>query len=481
MATRDEARRRPTPGGSVPIRARHAAAFLLLACLRPAAPAAGQAFDHLACFKVRDALGKATYLADVVPADPSIVVPPGCKVRVPATMLCTDAAVDGVSPPPPGSGTGVRAPRVLCYALKCSPGAKPAATLDDPFGGHAVEIGAAKMLCAPVSGEAPTPTSTPVATPTPAPTTTPSTTPAPGGLFQATNPWNVRIDSLPVSAQSAAIISWLAGAGGWGSGAMQIDFSMHLLHAGPTTPFATFTQASGYYLPDCDTSFPFPLPAGGAVEGESGYACTSGGDCHLLVVDAANGRLYEMYQAHKSGSTFTGQCAMTWDLTRAYPDTLRGDQCTSTDAAGLPVSALLFNADEVAAGEIPHAIRFILPNSRMRKSVYVRPATHAGAPSSTSSNAPPYGVRFRLRADFPMVSLPNEAARVVARAMQRYGMILSDGGTIPLTAASDTYTAAKWSSLGIDSHSLGAIAVSDFEVVGLGPTIPLTYDCVRNP
>jgi hypothetical protein len=168
------------------------------------------------------------------------------------------------------------------------------------------------------------------------------------------------------------------------------------------------------------------------------------------------------------------------DLTRAYPDTLRGDQCTSADAGGFPIAAMLFSADEVASGAINHAIRFILPNARIRSGVYVRPATHAGGPSGGTS-LPPYGVRFRLRADFPLASLPSEGARVIARAMQRYGMILADGGNIALTAQSDRFTTHKWTDVAVDSHSLTAIQVTDMEVVGMGATIPLTYDCVRNP
>jgi serine/threonine-protein kinase len=65
--------------------------------------------------------------------------------------------------------------------------------------------------------------------------------------------------------------------------------------------------------------------------------------------------------------------------------------------------------------------------------------------------------------------------------MQRYGMILSDGGNIALTAQSDRFTTHKWNEVGVDSHSLTAIQVSDMEVVGMGATIPLTYDCVRTP
>ena len=181
-----------------------------------------------------------------------------------------------------------------------------------------------------------------------------------------------------------------------------------------------------------------------------------------------------------SGSTFFGGCAAVWDLTRAYPATLRGDQCSSSDAGGFPIAAMLFSADEVARGSIDHAIRFILPNSRMRSGVYVRPATHAGGPSGGAA-LPPYGVRFRLRSDYPLSSLPSDGARVVARAMQRYGMILSDGGNIALTAQSDSFTAHKWSEVGVDSRSLQAIHVTDVEVVGMGTPITLTYDCVRTP
>jgi len=299
-----------------------------------------------------------------------------------------------------------------------------------------------------------------------------------GGLFEASNAWNTPVDTAPLSASSNAIIAALDAAGGWGNGRMQIDFSMKILAADGTTPLVDFVPAAGYYTPDCDVGFKFPLPNGGAVEGETGYACTGGGDCHLLVLDGQQKKLYEMYQADLSGGALHSMCAVRWDLTKSYPPDLRGDQCTSTDAAGLPVAALLFTADEVAAGSIDHAIRFILPNSRMAKGVYVRPATHAGSPGGSSA-LPPYGSHLRLKAAYPLTGLPT-GTQVVLRAMQKYGMILADGGTIALTAADDLFTKHKWADVGIDSHALGALKVTDFEVVDTGPTINLTYNCVRN-
>ncbi len=168
------------------------------------------------------------------------------------------------------------------------------------------------------------------------------------------------------------------------------------------------------------------MPAGGALEGEAGYRCASDGDCHLIVEDRQRMRLFEMWRADIAGDSFRGGCLAVWDMTRVYPPSGRGEQCTSADAAGFPIAPLLFSADEVAAGAIDHAIRFILPNARIRRGVYVHPATHAGAPSGPAE-APPYGARLRLRSDYPVSSLP-AGAQVVARALQRYGMLLADGG-----------------------------------------------------
>jgi hypothetical protein len=170
-----------------------------------------------------------------------------------------------------------------------------------------------------------------------------------------------------------------------------------------------------------------------------------------------------------------------WDLTRSYPPNLRGEQCTSADAGGFPIASMLFSADEVFAGEIPHAIRFILPNSRIRNGEYVHPGTHSTGPASGGPNAPPYGVRFRLRSDFPLDTLPSEGAKVVAKALQKYGMFLSDGGTIALTATDDRFTTHKWSEVDVDSFSLTGIDVTDMEVVEMGDPIQYTGNCVRNP
>ncbi|MGE3633942.1 MAG: hypothetical protein AB7P00_28835 [Sandaracinaceae bacterium] len=303
--------------------------------------------------------------------------------------------------------------------------------------------------------------------------------PGSGHYFPAGAFFTQDVSGEPAAADSDAIIGALRAAGGWGNGdTFQIDFSIEVLRADASTPRMDFSETGEFYDPDCD-HVPLPVPAGGRLEGESDYRCMSDGDCHLIVFAPFENRLSEMWRADINGGTFNGGCLAVWDTSMVYPETGRGDQCTSADAAGFPIAPLLFTADEVAAGEIPHAIRFILPNDRVRMRSMVRPATH-GTNTSGGPNAPPYGVHFRLRADYPLDSLPNEGARTVARALQRYGMYHADGGNIALTAQSDSETAAQWDGL-LGPRDLSDLQVEDFEVIHHSDPIDVTYDCMRTP
>ncbi len=300
------------------------------------------------------------------------------------------------------------------------------------------------------------------------------TTAGAGPYFTQAMFFNRDVSALPKASNSDSLLSTLSSSGGWGTGHMQIDFAIDVLRADATTPMRTFTPTAEFYSPDCD-HVAMPVPAGGNVEDESGYACTGDGDCHLIVFDQAGHNLYEMWRANIT-STFQGGCLAVWPTAQSYTDTLRGDQCTSADAAGFPIAPLLFTADEVAAGHIDHAIRFILPNNRVKRG-FVRPATHA-TNTSGGVNAPAYGTHLRLRANYPIDSLPSEGAKVVARAMQKYGMYHADGGNIALTAQSDRHTTAKWQNL-LGPLDLQGLQVSDFEVIDHGSMIGLSDNCNR--
>lgn len=315
-----------------------------------------------------------------------------------------------------------------------------------------------------------------------------NTSRAGAALFPASSPWYQDITNAPLDAESVSVIAGLASRGGWGAGSFRIDFSIEVMTADAQVVPRTFTKTDDFYEPDCD-DVPIPVPPQGRIEGEQNYACASDGDCHLIVIQGM--KLFEMWRASipsgtAAGNPFMGGCLVVWDRTRDYWKTptsstgfARGEQCTSADAAGFPIAALLFSADEVAQGTIDHAIRFILPNDRIRLGEYVHPATHSGAGKGAPTlDRVPYGARFRLKASFSLASLPTPGARTVARALQRYGMFLADGGNIALTAQADTFSTAKWEGL-LGSRDLSTIAVTDFEMIDGGPRIPLTLDCVR--
>jgi len=305
----------------------------------------------------------------------------------------------------------------------------------------------------------------------------------------AEQPWTTDVSRAAKSDRSDAIIQSLNDLGGWGNGnRFQTDFSIPVFFADSNTPRVQVVGADEYCFggPDCEkVPARMPVPQSANFEGSPDLACDiSGntetqGDCHLLVIEEDEGKLYEVYQGTKTGNDITAVGFFVWDLNKSYPDTLRGEQCTSADAAGFPIAALTPTADEVASGAIDHTLRFILPNDRMKEAVYVAPATHAGGPKSTDPNAPPYGVRFRLKADFDESGY-TDPQKVVLKALKTHGMLLSDGGEIPLTFADDRTSTAKWADLGIDANSFSGITVDQFEVVGLGPEIELTYDCVRS-
>src|SRR6185312_8337682 len=97
---------------------------------------------------------------------------------------------------------------------------------------------------------------------------------------------------------------------------------------------------------------------------------------------------------------------------------------------------------------------------------YTRPAVHATKTTGIPT-APAYGVHLRLRADYPVDSLPSAGAKVVARALQKYGMYRAAGGTIPQPAQSDIGTTAKWDGL-LAPRDLGMLTVEDFDVIDHG-------------
>jgi hypothetical protein len=244
--------------------------------------------------------------------------------------------------------------------------------------------------------------------------------PTPTGcpIFLADHIWNAPVDGLPLDPSSAAYINTIGadgrlhpdfGSGTWAGFPIGIPYVI-VSGAQPKVP------VSFVYADESDPG-PYPIPPDPPIEGDP----EGDGDRHVLIIDQDNCLLYELFAAHLENDGWYAGSGAIFDL-RGYA--LRPDGWTSADAAGLAIFPGLVRYDEVAAGEIRHAIRFTASETRKD---YVWPARHY-ASKLTGSQYPPMGQRFRLKASFDISGFSSEV-QVILQAMKTYGIILADNGS----------------------------------------------------
>ena len=270
-------------------------------------------------------------------------------------------------------------------------------------------------------------------------------------ILPANNIWNQPVTALPVHPRSAEYIQSMGantglhadfGAGEWAGGPIGIPFNL-------VTSSQVKSEVTFDYADESDPG-PYPLPADPLIEG----GVNGTGDRHILLLDSDACMLYELYSAYppENGSGWQAGSGAIYNLNS---NALRPAGWTSADAAGLPILPGLVRYDEVAAGQIKHALRFTVSQTQR---AYVWPARHF-ASSNTSQALPPMGMRFRLKASFD-TSGYSQQARVVLEALKTYGMIVADNGS-------------NWYISGVPDerwdndilHTLGNVKGSNFEAV----------------
>jgi len=269
--------------------------------------------------------------------------------------------------------------------------------------------------------------------------------------FPSNSLWNTDISSAPVDVNSANYIAYIGasvtvhpdfGAGEYDGQYMGIPYQVVAANQA-MTPIKLGAYASE------DDPGPMPVPSNALIEG---YPKPGNGDRHVLVLQNGGCWLYELGNAHFSNGTWSADAAAVWDMTIAEQ---RPYTWTSADAAGLPIFPGLVRYDEVASGAIHHALRFTVPTTQQ---AFTPPASH-WASSVTNPNAPPMGMRLRLKASFDISGF-SAANQVILTALKHYGLILADNGSaIYITGAPDP----RWNN--DDLHNLGQVTASDFEVV----------------
>ncbi|HTX70004.1 MAG TPA: hypothetical protein VMH50_12805 [Thermoleophilia bacterium] len=270
-------------------------------------------------------------------------------------------------------------------------------------------------------------------------------------LLPVDNPWNTPVDTLPLDPDSADYIAHMSPSTG-----LHPDFGTRWEGAPIGIPYTvvpgTQPKVAIHFTAYGDESDPgpYPVPADAPVEGGP----NADGDRHVLVLDADNKVLYELYNAHKrADDSWNADSGAVFDL---KTNALRHDGYTSADAAGLPILPGLARYDEVVGeGVLDHALRFTVSTTQR---AHVYPATH-DAGSTDSVHYPPMGLRVRLRADFDVSGFP-PVVQTILRGLKKYGMMVADNGSNwYVSGAPDS----RWND--DDLHALSGVTGADFEVV----------------
>jgi hypothetical protein len=273
---------------------------------------------------------------------------------------------------------------------------------------------------------------------------------APGcEIFPPDNPWNQRVNRLPVAKDSARLIASV----GLGD-PVHPDFGTVYNGAPNGIPFVVVSNRTRrvpvrfQYADESDRGR-YPLPPSAPIEGGR----SASGDRHVIVIDRDTCTDYELYAAYpQNGGAFWK--AGSGAIFQLSSNRLRPAGWTSADAAGLPIFPGLARYDEVARGVIDHALRFTAPCTAPR---YVYPARHEA--STCHGFDPPMGLRLRLKAGVDISRLPHQA-RIVAQALKTYGLILADNGSPWYISGAPN---PRWNDDAL--HQLDQLTGRDFEVV----------------
>ena len=234
-------------------------------------------------------------------------------------------------------------------------------------------------------------------------------------IFPPDNEWNRDISADPVDPNSAAYLAFMNA----GSTHLHPDFGSNPAYGIPyvSVPGSQPRVPMTFDYSDESDPGPYPFPPNAPIEG----AASATGDRHVIVVDRDNCTLYETFSSYYVDPGWHCGSGAVFNL---QSNGLRPDGWTSADAAGLPILPGLARYAEVQAGEIRHALRFTV---RITQRAYVHPATHY-ASSVTNPNAPPMGLRVRLKASYDISGF-SASARVILIGLKHYGMFLADNGS----------------------------------------------------
>jgi len=229
--------------------------------------------------------------------------------------------------------------------------------------------------------------------------------------FSSSSFWNTPIASnAPSAAANAGLIQYFA-AHATNPSLSIGDWSVPVSEAQPTD--SVFTVPCLVYACTLGAFGGIPIPETAHASGSS--------DGHLAVYEPSTNREWDFYEASYSNGSWTAAAGAAVSTTG---DGVAPAATGAGDAANLPLLGGLIRPEEILQGHIDHALVFGLPG--IGAGAPVCPATH-NAQTSSDPNALREGMHVQLDPTIDVNSLPIPSyAKVIARAMQVYGMYLRD-------------------------------------------------------
>jgi hypothetical protein len=165
-------------------------------------------------------------------------------------------------------------------------------------------------------------------------------------------------------------------------------------------------------------------------------------DGHLAIWDPVRRREWDLWASKCPASCATAGSGGSFSTKTLTPHVRYG-----ANAAGVPLLAGIVHPEEIAMGRIQHPLVFSSPNVGKGR---VCPARHDDG-DNPDPRALKEGTLLQLDPRVPVATLPiPDWQKTIARALQRYGMYLVDGGgSLSIGAENPVNRGDLWSDLGL--------------------------------
>jgi hypothetical protein len=223
----------------------------------------------------------------------------------------------------------------------------------------------------------------------------------------------------------------------YGHAEVNIDGNTPEIHIVPadqptvTVRYRIWNRPGARFPPLQEQWMAVPLP--------DGFQPAHGDDHEAVVYQPSTGRMWEFWAMRKTGAKTTDSKGRTVDEWGAqwggrmddiganpghWVTNKQAGHTFGTTASGIPFLAGILTIEELRRGEVNHVLGFALPEVAAGR--FSHPAQRTDGRSG-NADAVPQGTIFRLPADLDLDAIAMDPfARMIARAVQRHGMILWD-------------------------------------------------------